>query len=203
MSSLIDIVSKYVNKVKKEHESNSLKKMFGNTGRNVVLMKPYFFEEAKNISIEDYVYIGPGAFWDATGGIRIGENVMFGPRTRIWTLNHNFYKGAEYIPYDFYDILKPVTIHSNVWIGLGAMICPGVTVHEGAIVGMGAVVTKDVPPLAIVGGNPAKILRYRDEEEYYRLKAEGKQYLREKYSPGGRKDKIRVSWEEYLKIKGI
>lgn len=52
-------------------------------------------------------------------------------------------------------------------------------------------------------GNPAKILRYRDEEEYYRLKAEGKQYLREKYSPGGRKDKIRVSWEEYLKIKGI
>jgi maltose O-acetyltransferase len=182
-------------------EAKELHKIFGSVGEHVSLIEPYWFKECQNISMDDYVYIGPDAYWDATGGISIGENVMFGPKTKIWSLNHNFYEGAEFLPYDYYDILKPVTIHSNVWVGLGAMICPGVTINEGAIIGMGAVVTKDVPALAIVGGNPAKVLRYRDEKEYNRLKESGRLYLREKYKPGGRKGKIPVTWEQYKAVK--
>ena len=58
-----------------------------------------------------------------------------------------------------------VTIANDVWIGRSAIIMPGVHIADGAIVGSGAVVTKDVPPYAIVGGNPAKLIRYRFSED--------------------------------------
>jgi maltose O-acetyltransferase len=59
--------------------------------------------------------------------------------------------------------LKSVVIEDDVWIGTRAIILPGVTVHHGSIIAAGAVVTKDVPEYAIVGGNPAKVIKYRNE----------------------------------------
>ena len=59
---------------------------------------------------------------------------------------------------------KPVRICRKAWIGAGATILPGVTVGENAVVGAGSVVTRDVPPMTIVAGNPAKIIRKIDEK---------------------------------------
>ncbi len=64
-----------------------------------------------------------------------------------------------------FDEYKPIDIGNDVWIGVRAIVCDGVKIGDGAIVGAGAVVTKDVPPYAVVGGVPAKILRYRFEAE--------------------------------------
>ncbi|CDX56463.1 Chloramphenicol acetyltransferase [Mesorhizobium plurifarium] len=58
-----------------------------------------------------------------------------------------------------------ITVGNDVWIGNGAMILPGIKIGDGAIVGAGSVVTKDVPPYAIVGGSPARLIRYRFSEE--------------------------------------
>jgi hypothetical protein len=74
--------------------------------------------------------------------------------------------------------LRPVRICRNVWIGSNVLVCPGVTIGEGAVVAMGSVVTKDVPPLSVVGGNPAKVIKTRDEEMYRRIQSEGRHYLR-------------------------
>ena len=60
---------------------------------------------------------------------------------------------------------RPVTIGNDVWIGRNAIIMDGVEIGTGAVVGSGAVVTKDVPPYAIVGGVPAKVIRYRFDEQ--------------------------------------
>lgn len=61
--------------------------------------------------------------------------------------------------------IKRITIGSDVWIGMNSCILQGITIGDGAVIGAGSVVTKDVPPYAIVAGNPARILRYRFDSE--------------------------------------
>ena len=106
------------------------------------------------------------------GTVSFGNNFHSGENCRIITQNHNFDHGTA-IPYDGTYVLKNIVIGDNVWFGDSVMVVGNVTVGEGAIIGAGAVVTKDVPPGAIMGGNPARLIRYRDMEHYNRLKAEG------------------------------
>lgn len=80
-------------------------------------------------------------------------------------------------------LMQSVFIGQNCWIGAKSIICPGVKIEDGAIVAMGSVVTKSVPKCAIVGGNPAKIIKYRDIEQYEKLVKEGKTYPMEKELP--------------------
>ncbi len=148
---------------------------FGSIGENVDIAKGDF-AQAKNIFFGSNIYIGPGSVWAGLGGIKILDNVIIGPNSVIWSYNHNF-KGAKYLPYDEIELLDGVVIEENVWIGIGVYIVPGVTIGEGAIVGMGSVITKDIPPLSIVGGNPAKILGHRDLKHYTKLKDENRSYL--------------------------
>ena len=89
----------------------------------------------------------------------------------IITQNHNF--EGEAIPYDNTYVKKSITIGDFVWFGNRVLVVGNVNIGEGAIIAAGAVVTKDVPPLSIVGGNPAKILKYRDKEHFYKLKEQG------------------------------
>lgn len=79
-----------------------------------------------------------------------------------------FYKGRDSVAKKFSEYDRPkdnrTIIGNDVWIGSGAFIKQGATIGDGAVIGMGAVVTKDVPPYAIVGGNPAKLIRMRFDE---------------------------------------
>ena len=136
-----------------------------------------------NISLGNHVWIGHQCYLEGLGGITLGSGTIVGNKVEIISANHNF-KGEDIteVPYDKRFIKRPVTIGENVWIGMRALILPGGTVGEGAVIGAGSVVTGEVPPLAIVGGNPAKVLKYRDAGQYYRLKGEGKIYLKENYN---------------------
>jgi acetyltransferase-like isoleucine patch superfamily enzyme len=106
------------------------------------------------------------------GEVRIGDNFHSGPECIILTQIHN-YEGTA-IPYDNTYIKRKVIIEDNVWFGVRVLVLPGVTIGEGAIIQAGTVVVKDVPPLAIVGGHPGKVFKYRDKEHYYKLKSEKK-----------------------------
>lgn len=151
-------------------------------GRNVHLCPKYNISSPSNISIGDNVWIGELLYAKGEGGITIGSGTIISRNCEIWTSNHNYdSEDLMTIPYDRRFVKKPVVIGENVWIGSRVIILPGVTINEGAVVGAGAVVTKDVPKYAVVGGNPAKILKYRNIEVYEQLKKEGKVYLDVEY----------------------
>lgn len=141
----------------------------------VVLCQPYTITHIENLILGENIYIGPEAWFVLRGECCIGNGTIFGPRCKIHTSNHN-YEG-EMLPYDHIYNVKGVTIGENVWIGADVAIMPGVTIGEGAVIAACSCVTKDVPPLAVVGGNPAKVIKFRNEESYNRLKAEGKIYM--------------------------
>lgn len=148
--------------------SKVVKKSFAYCGKNVHFSPLNSDFSYDKISIGDDVYIGPYAMFSSIKGITIGNKVTFGPRVTIMAGNHNFKVIGSYI-FDNQEKNEdddlPVTICDDTWIGCNAIILKGVTIGRGAIVGAGAIVTKDVPPYAIVAGNPAKVIRYRWDEK--------------------------------------
>ena len=106
------------------------------------------------------------------GTLKIGDYFHSGYDCLIINGNHN-YEGNR-IPYDTTYCKKKVTIGNCVWLGSKVIIVGNVNIGDGAIIGAGSVVCKDVPPMAIVGGNPAKVLKYRDEMHFSSLEKEKK-----------------------------
>ncbi len=124
-------------------------------------------------SIHETSHLKSDTVIECSGGVTIGKYLHTGRGLTIFSTNHN-YRSQNYIPYDLEDLIMPVIIKDFVWIGANVTILPGVTIGEGVVVGGGAVVTKDVPDYAIVGGNPAKIISYRDVDKFLELKMKKK-----------------------------
>ena len=110
-----------------------------------------------------------GMSFQGRGTVIIGDNFHSGIECMMITQNHDYDTG-EAIPYGTGFDFKTITIHDNVWLGNRVTITGNTTIGEGAIIAAGSVVCKDVPPYAIVGGNPAKFIKYRDIEHYNKLK---------------------------------
>ena len=111
----------------------------------------------------NHISIGRDGYLQARGGITIGDHSILGSRVVVLSHNHNYLTPTS-LPYDAEEIVRPVVVGRYVWVGMGSMICPGTTIGDAAVVLMGSVVTKDVPPMAIVRGNPATVVGTRDEE---------------------------------------
>ena len=113
------------------------------------------------LSIGDYSGVGVNCL--VSGRTYIGDHVMMGPDCIMYSYSHAYDRLD--IPMDQQGFEDPTPIHigDDVWIGARVIILPGVTVGSHCIIGAGAVVTKDVPDYAIVGGVPAKVIRYRTE----------------------------------------
>ena len=155
---------------------------FKSRGTNVVIERGCRFHGTEKIDIGSNIYFGFECLVFGFGGVSIGSGTIFGHRVEILTRNHNFdSEDLRSIPYDERYVFGDVQIGQNCWVGAGAKILPGVTIGEGAVIGMGAVVAKNVAPLSVVVGNPAKIVKHRDRGRYETLKAQGKIYMRLKF----------------------
>ena len=98
---------------------------------------------------------------------------------QVLTRNHNYDSNdLEFIPYDQKYIEKPVVIGEYCWIGARVTILPGVKIGKGVVVADCSVITKDIPDYAVVGGNPARIIKYRNKEKFDELLREDKGYIK-------------------------
>lgn len=133
------------------------------------------FMEKNIISDLDKLQVGrftciKKTYIESSGGVKIGNYVHGATGVVIISSNHIY--DSDYIPFSYENKYLSVRIDDFVWIGEGVKILPGVTIGEGAIIGMGSVVTKDVEPMSIVGGNPARFIKYRDKEKFINNKKE-------------------------------
>lgn len=121
--------------------------------------------QAYNIEIGEHCLINHNNVLQAgkvDGKIKIGNYVHTGANVMIIAFNHAFdTREVPTIYQDYYD--GDIIIGDDVWIGGGSIILAGVTIGKGAIIAGGAVVNQDVPEYAVVGGIPAKVLKYRNE----------------------------------------
>jgi acetyltransferase-like isoleucine patch superfamily enzyme len=116
------------------------------------------------ISIGNNSVINRFVYLDGRFNLKIGNNVNISHYSKIQTLTHDIDSETfEGKPGD-------ISIEDDVWIGVAAIILPGVTIGKGAVVGAGTVVTKDVPAYAVVAGCPARIIKYRNKNLKYKTK---------------------------------
>lgn len=119
------------------------------------IFPPFYTNFGRFTHLGKHVFINHACSFLDMGGITLEDHVLIGPRVNLVTENH---------PLNPEDrralITKPIVIKRNAWIGAGATILPGVTIGENAVVAAGSVVSKDVAANTVVGGVPAKFIKY-------------------------------------------
>lgn len=119
---------------------------------------PVIVYHPENLTFKGEADVGENVVIRANGGVTIGNRVLLAAGAAIISVGHPLT-----LPRWNLTVTAPVEIGDDVWIGTNAVVLPGVTIGAGAMVAAGAVVTSDVPPLTVVAGVPAKILRRVDD----------------------------------------
>lgn len=134
-------------------------KLLDASGVNINVEKGTDFGSGRGIKIGNNSGLGIDCV--VRGPLEIGDDVMMGRWVNIITNSHDTSRTDIPMNKQGFKAKRKVVIKSDVWIGNRVIILPGVTIGHGAIIGAGTVVTKDVPDFAIVGGVPAKVIKYR------------------------------------------
>lgn len=132
-----------------------LRKLFGAGGDSVWMQPPFFCDYGTNIRLGHRVFFNFNCIVLDVCEVRIGDYTLFGPAVQIYTATHPM--NAQLRRQQ--ELAKPIEIGADVWVGGGAIICPGVRIGDRSVIGAGSVVTRDVPPSVFAAGNPCRVLR--------------------------------------------
>ena len=131
--------------------------------RNRFVLGDLKFNADANLSVGNNVHINAGGYISGEGGVSMGDYVLIGPNTCILSAGHVYDDLSQ--PIQMQELTYgPIIVGQDVWIGGSCVILQNVVIGDGAVIGAGSVVCKDVPPLAVVVGNPARIVKYRGDK---------------------------------------
>jgi maltose O-acetyltransferase len=132
-----------------------LTELFGAGGDTVWMQPPFYCDYGTHIELGERVFFNFNCVVLDVCPVHIGDFALFGPAVQIYTPLHPL--EAERRRHE--ELGRPVTIGSDVWVGGGAIILPGVTIGARAVIGAGSVVTRDVPEGVFAAGNPCRLIR--------------------------------------------
>jgi maltose O-acetyltransferase len=138
-----------------EERRRILRQLFGRGGDTVWMQPPFFCDYGRNIELGERVFFNFNCVVLDVARVTIGNYTLFGPAVQIYTATHPF--DAELRRSQ--EFAKPIEISSDVWVGGGAIICPGVRIGSRAVIGAGSVVTRDIPDGVFAAGNPCRKIR--------------------------------------------
>lgn len=136
-----------------------LSKLIGGYSHGLTIEPPFFCDYGAHISVKEHVYFNFNCVVLDVNQVTIGANVLLGPGVHIYTATH---------PMDYtersagLELGKAVTIGDDVWVGGGAIICPGINIGNHSVIGAGSVVTRDIPADVFAAGNPCRVIRKLD-----------------------------------------
>lgn len=148
--------------------------LFKQSGKKIHIEPPFHTDYGCNTVIGDNFYSNYDCIILDIANVKIGDNVMFGPRVGLYTAGHPI---DVIIRNEHYEYGKPITIGNNVWVGGNVVINPGVTIGDNVVIGSGAIVTKDIPSNVIAVGNPCKVLREINDQDKKYWEAEKQRYF--------------------------
>jgi maltose O-acetyltransferase len=139
-----------------ERRSQILRQWFGAVGSSIEIEPPFYCDYGSNIYAGDGFYMNFGGVILDCCPVHIGENVLCAPSVHIYAATHPTDPEVRRSGLEF---ARPVRIGNNVWIGGGAIICPGVTIGDNTTIGAGSVVVKDIPAGVVAAGNPCRVIK--------------------------------------------
>ncbi len=138
-----------------ETRRSILKHLFDKGGESVWMQPPFFCDYGSNILLGERVFFNFNCVVLDVCVVKVGDFTLFGPAVQIYTATHPM--NAELRRKQ--ESGKPVSIGSDVWVGGGAIICPGVKIGSKSVIGAGSVVTRDIPAGMFAAGNPCRVIR--------------------------------------------
>jgi maltose O-acetyltransferase len=132
-----------------------LKDLFGAGGESVWMQPPFFCDYGSNILLGARVFFNFNCVVLDVCEVTIGDFTLFGPAVQIYTATHPMNAALRRQQ----EFAKPISIGADVWVGGGAIICPGVRVGSRTVIGAGSVVTRDLPEDVFAAGNPCRVIR--------------------------------------------
>ena len=129
--------------------------LFGKGGDSAWMQPPFYCDYGSNILLGERVFFNFNCIVLDVCEVTIGDHSQFGPAVQIYTATHPM--NAELRRKQ--EFAKPIQIGSDVWVGGGAIILPGVRIGSRAVIGAGSVVTRDVPDGVFAAGNPCRVIR--------------------------------------------
>lgn len=132
-----------------------LVQLFATGGDSVWMQPPFYCDYGCNTFLGQRVFFNFNCVLLDVCPVRIGDYTLFGPAVQIYTATHPL--NAELRRSQ--EFARPITIGSDVWVGGGAILCPGITIGSRSVIGAGSVVTRDVPEGVLAAGNPCRVIR--------------------------------------------